>query len=91
MEFHNDPFLGLCHSYYIPQAVDCELFLYADDTCFLYQHNYLEWIKEGVTKNLSNICDWSVDNKLNIHFGHEKTEVRGRNKAFLYCPLKLKT
>ena len=27
------------------QAVDCDLFLYADDTCLLFQHNDLEQIK----------------------------------------------
>ena len=24
-------------------------------------------------KNLSDICDWYVDDKLNIHFGEDKT------------------
>ena len=34
----------------MPQAVYCVLFLYADDTCLLFQHKDLEWIKE-LTKN----------------------------------------
>ena len=55
------------------QAVDCDLFLYADDTCLLFQHKDLERIKEELTKNFSNICDWFVDNKLSIHFGEDKT------------------
>ena len=29
----------------MPQAADCDLFLYADDTCLLHQHKDLEWIK----------------------------------------------
>ena len=58
----------------MPQAVDCDLFLYADDTCLLFQHKDLERIKEELTKNFSNICDWFVDNKLNIHFGEDKTK-----------------
>ena len=53
----------------MPQAVDCDLFLYADDACLLFQHNDLERIKEELIKNFSNICDWFVDNKLSIHFG----------------------
>ena len=58
----------------MPQAVDCDLFLYADDTCLLFQHKDLEQIKEELTKNFSNICDWFVDNKLSIHFGEDKTK-----------------
>ena len=58
----------------MPQAVDCDLFLYADDTCLLFQHKDLERIKEELTKNFSNICDWFVDNKLSIHFGEDKTK-----------------
>ena len=60
----------------MPQAVDCDLFLalflYADNTCLLFQHKHLEWIKEELTKNFSNVCDWFVDNKLMIHFGEDK-------------------
>ena len=58
----------------MPQAVDCDLFLYADDTCLLFQHKDLERIKEELTKNFPNICDWFVDNKLGIRFGEDKTK-----------------
>ena len=58
----------------MPQAVDCDLFLYTDDTCLLFQHKDLERIKEELTKNFSNICDWFVDNKLSIQFGEDKTK-----------------
>ena len=56
------------------QAADCDLFLYADDTCLLFQHKDLERIKEELTKNFSNICDWFADNKLSIHFEEDKTK-----------------
>ena len=55
------------------QAVDWDLFLYADETYLLFQHKDLERIKEELTKNFSNICDWFVDNKLSIYFGEDKT------------------
>ena len=58
----------------MPQAVDCDLFLYADDRCLLFQHKDLERIKEELTKNLPNICDWFVDNNLSIHFEEDKTK-----------------
>ena len=57
----------------MPQAVDCDLFLYADDTCLLFQHKDLERVKEVLTKNFSNICDWFVDKKLSIQYGEDKT------------------
>ena len=39
----------------------------------LFQHKDLERIKE-LTKSLSNIFNWFVDNKLSIHFGEDKTK-----------------
>ena len=68
------PLLFLLYINDMPKAVDCDLFLYADDTCLLFQHKDLERIKEELTKNFSNICDWFVDNKLSIHFGEDKTK-----------------
>ena len=58
----------------MPQAVECDLFLYTDGTCLLFQHKDLGRVKEELTKNFSNICDWFVDNKLSIHFGEDKTK-----------------
>ena len=58
----------------MPQAVDCDLFLYVDDTCLLFQHKDLEQIKEELTKDFSNICDWFEDIKLSIHVGEDKTK-----------------
>ena len=51
------------------QAVECDLYLYADDSCLLFQHKKVTEIKKQLTKDFSNICDWFVDNKLSIHFG----------------------
>ena len=58
------PLLFLLHINDIPQAVDCGLFIYANDTCFLFQQKDLERIKKDLTKNFSNICDRFEDNKL---------------------------
>ena len=68
------PLLFLLHINDMPQAVGCDLFLYADDTCLLFQHKDIQLIKEELPKNFSNICDWFVDNKLGIHFGEDKTK-----------------
>ena len=40
----------------------------------LFQHKDLERVKEELTNNFSNICDWFVDNKLSIYFGEDKTK-----------------
>ena len=55
-------------------TVDCDLFLYGDDTCLLYQDKDLEQNKE-LTENFSNICDWVVDNKLCIHIGEDRSNL----------------
>ena len=58
----------------MPQAVKCELFLYADDTCLIFLDNDIKEIEIQLNKNFSLICDWFVDNKLSIHFGEDKTK-----------------
>ena len=56
------------------QAVECNLYLYADDSCLLFQHTNVTEIKKHLTKDFSKICDWFVDNKLSINFGEDKTK-----------------
>ena len=56
------------------QTVNCDLFLYADDACLLYQHRDLDKIKKELTKIFCNIFDWFVDNKLSLHFREGETK-----------------
>ena len=56
------------------QAVDCELLLYADDTCLIFQHTDISEIETEINKNFSMLCDWFIDDKLGIHFGEDKTK-----------------
>ena len=58
----------------IPQAVKSNLFLYADDSCLMYQHRDVNEIKKQLSKDFENVCSWFVDNKLSIHFGKDKTK-----------------
>ena len=39
------------------QAVDGELFLYADGSCLLYQDRDAKEIEQNLSKSFSNICD----------------------------------
>ena len=45
------------------QAVKCDLFLYADDTCLVCQHENISKIKNQLNEDFCNICDWFVHNK----------------------------
>ena len=68
------PLIFLLYINDMPQAVKCELLLYADDTCLIFQHNDIKEIEIQLNKNFSLICDCFVDNKLSIHFGEDKTK-----------------
>ena len=68
------PLLFLLYINDMPQSVNCELLLYADDTCLIFQHNDIKEIENQLNKKFSLICDWFVDNKLSIHFGEDKTK-----------------
>ena len=56
------------------QSVECDLYLCADDSCILFQHNSVTEIRIQQYCYFGNICDWFVDNKLSIHFGEDKTK-----------------
>ena len=58
----------------MPQTVDCELLLYAEDTCLIFEHKDIIKIESAINKNFSMLCGWFVDNKLTIHFGKYKTK-----------------
>ena len=70
----------------MPQAVNSNLFLYADDSCLMFQHKEVEEIEKVLNNDFENICDWFVDNKSSIHFGKDK------NKSILFASQrKIKT
>ena len=57
----------------IPQVVRCGLFLYADDTCLMFQHEDVKEIEAQLNLNFSSLCDWFSNNKLSIHLEEDKT------------------
>ena len=63
-------------------SVDCDLLLYADDSCLVFTDHDLKNIKNNLNRNFGSLCDWFVENKLSIHFGEDKTKsiVFGSNK-----------
>ena len=54
----------------MPQAVNSEWLLYADDTCLIY----IQKIEEQLNSDFTSLCEWFIDNKLSVHFGEEKTK-----------------
>ena len=54
------------------QTEECELYLYARDSCLLFQHKNVTEIKKKLARDFSTVCDWFLDNKLSIHFGEDK-------------------
>ena len=68
------PLLFLIYVNDMPQAVNSNLFLYADNSCLMFQHKEVEEIEKGLNNDFENFCDWFLDSKLNIHFGEGKTK-----------------
>ena len=58
----------------MPQAVNSELLLYADDTCLFFTGKDSKIIGDQLNKDFNSLCEWFIDNKLSIHFGEEKTK-----------------
>ena len=68
------PLLFLIYINDMSQSVNSELYLYADDSCILFQNKNIKSINDQLNLDFSSICDWFVDNKLSIHFGEDKTK-----------------
>ena len=58
----------------MPQAINSELLLYADDTCLIYKGKDTRIIEEQLNRDFNSLCEWFIDNKLGTHFGEEKTQ-----------------
>ena len=57
------PLLFLIYVNDILQAVNSNFFLYADDSCLMFQHKEIEEIERVLSNDFENICDWFVGNK----------------------------
>ena len=57
----------------LSQAVKCNLFLYAENTCLISQYKEINETKKQLNDVFENICDWSTDSKPRIYFGNNKT------------------
>ena len=58
----------------MPQAVSCELRLYADDTCPVCIGKDIKMIEDQLNRDFSSLCEWFIDNKLSEDLGEQKTK-----------------
>ena len=72
------PHLFLLYINDMPQALDYQLLLYADDTCLIFELKYITEIEMALSKDFSIICGWFVDNNISICFGEDE------RKSFLF-------
>ena len=78
------PLLFLLYINDLTQAVtDCDIRLYADDTCISSKDKQVDSINDKLNQDFNTLCDWFLDDKLSIHFGEEKT------KTILFSPKNL--
>ena len=56
------------------QAVKSNLFLYADDSCFVFQGRDVIEIEKKLNGDFKNICEWFADNRLSISLSEYKTK-----------------
>ena len=68
------PLLFLIYVNDKPQAVKSNLFVYADDSCLVFQEKDVIEIEKKLNGDFTNICEWFVVNRLSIHFGEDKTK-----------------
>ena len=68
------PLLFLIYINDMSQAVKCNLYLYADDTCLVCQRKDVNEIEKQLNKDFENNYDWVVDIKVSIQFGDDKTK-----------------
>ena len=56
------------------QSIDCDLLLYANDSCLVFTGNSMTTIENNINRNFNSLCDWFVENKLSIHLDEDKTK-----------------
>ena len=68
------PLIFLMYINDMVQAVKCDLYLYADDSCLVCRGKDINAIEDTLNRNFNTLCDWFIDNRLSIHFGEDKTK-----------------
>ena len=48
------------------------MFFNADDSGLTFESKDIHTIEHQLNKDFANLCEWFIDNKLNIHFGQDE-------------------
>ena len=67
------PLFFLLYVNNMPSAIDCNLFLFADDSAILVSHKEKSEEERLLSVELLNLSSWLTNNKLSLH--HGKTEL----------------
>ena len=68
------PLLFILYVNDMPGAVNCEMLLYSDDNCLVFQAKDLDTIFDRLNTEFNKLCDWFLDNKLSFDIGKDKTK-----------------
>ena len=74
------PLLFLMYVNDMEIAVQCKLLLYADDSALLIPGRNLKDIEKQLSRELSCISEWLVDNKLSLHLGKTESILFGQKR-----------
>ena len=55
-------------------ATDCDLRLYADDTCLLFSDENVSSNEKLLNVNFNSLCEWFIEKKLSIYLGEDKSK-----------------
>ena len=74
------PLLFLMYVNDMEIAVQCKFLLYADDSALLIPGRNLKDIEKQLSRELSCISEWLVDNKLSLHLGKTESILFGQKR-----------
>jgi hypothetical protein len=60
----------------MPQAMECDLLLYANDSVLLFTHKCVDVINDQLNRDVNSVCERFVDSRLSIHLGEDKTKCK---------------
>ena len=66
--------LFLIYENYMSYVVKSNLLLYDDDSFLVLLRKNVKEIEKQLNEDFTNIYEWFVNNKINIHFGEDKTK-----------------
>ena len=73
-EFILGPLMFLIYVNAVSKPIKSNPLVYADDSCLVFQGNDVIEIEKQLNRDFTKICAWSVNNRLSIHFGEDKTK-----------------